>query len=456
MLHFPYHIFFSKQKGFTLIESLVFLFIFALISVVFFQTYAVGTRMIIESKNRLGATALANQKMEIIRSINYDAIGTTSGIPAGDLLEDEAISVNTVRYTVHTFVQYVDDSFDGTVSSSPADAIPTDYKRVRVTVSWGSLGTDQTVVIFGNFSPNGIEASSGGGVLSINVLNGAGDGVSGVSVHIVNSASSINTTGTTDATGNLTIPGAPAGSQNYTISVSKTGYYGATTYPPYPTTTYDPTDVHASVVADVLNQKTIVMDQSSDITLVTKDPFDTAIPSIGYTLAGGRILGRDHVTAANVLEFSQTGTTNGSGVASYPGESAGQYTVSISGTNYELYKLTPEETTVDSFTAMAGVAANITAVLLDKNIGSVKVLIEKQADNSPLGGASVKLSNTTLLYDATVTTDQFGYAYFPTALPSLVAGTYDIAVTLTGYGDESGTVTIGGVLVQKTIGMTAN
>ncbi len=150
------------RKGFTLIESLVFLFIFSLISVAFFQAYFVTVRTIIESKNRLGATALANQKMEIIRSIEYDEIGTKHwngsawvyGIPAGELIEDEAVSVNTTLYQVDTFAQYVDDTFDGSI---PIDTIPTDYKRVRVTVSWGSGGSDQQVALFGNFAPNGIE-----------------------------------------------------------------------------------------------------------------------------------------------------------------------------------------------------------------------------------------------------------------------------------------------------------
>ena len=158
------------RRGFTLIESLVFLFIFSLISVAFFQAYFVTARTIIESKNRLGATALANQKMEIIRSIEYDEIGTKSwngsawvyGIPAGELIENESVSVNTIQYQVDTFVQYVDDTFDG---SAPTDTIPTDYKRVRVTVSWGSGGSDQQVAIFVNFAPNGVDSSSGGGVL---------------------------------------------------------------------------------------------------------------------------------------------------------------------------------------------------------------------------------------------------------------------------------------------------
>jgi len=443
-----------NPRGFTLIESLVFLFLFSLISIVFLQTYSVGTRLIIESKNRLGATALANQKMEIIRSIDYEDIGTTSGIPAGDLSEYETISVNTIRYQVHTFVQYVDDDFDSTVSTG--DMIPTDYKRVRLTVSWGNLGTDQTVVIFGNFSPNGVESSTGGGVLSINVLDATGTGVTGASVRIVNSGAGVDVTGSTDSTGNLTLPGAPAGTEAYTVTVSKSGYYGATTYPAYPTSAYNPVDVHASVVADALNQKTIVMDQSSDITLTTEDPYGTAIPNIGYTMTGGRVLGTDPGTGEDVTGFSETGTTDASGGASYPDESYGDYVITTSSTDYEFLKLSPETTVANEFSATAGSATDVSVIMLDKNIGSVLVQVQNQADATALAGASVQLTNTLLSYDVTVVTDQYGYAYFPEALPELAPETYDISVSLAGYGTETATVNVNGSLQTEIIGLTAN
>lgn len=444
----------KNYNGFTLIEALVFLFLFAVISMTFLQTYTVGTRLIIESKNRLGATALANQKMEIIRSIEYDSIGTTTGIPAGDLAENETISVNTTQYHVHTFVQYVDDSFDGVVAAG--DAIPTDYKRVRLTITWGNQGTDQAVAVFGNFSPNGMESSSGGGVLSLNVLDAGGNGVTGASVQIVNGAAGVNVTGSTDSTGNLTLPGAPAGAEAYTITVSKSGYYGATTYPAYPTSAYNPVDVHASVAADTLNQKTIVMDQSTDITLTTQDPFGTAIPNINYTLAGGRILGTNPSTGVEVTAFSDTGSTDGSGEASYPDESYGDYVFTITSADYQFLKLSPETTVANEFTATAGTATDVVATLLDENIGSIKVLVENQADNTPLAGASVHVTNATLAYDATVVTDQYGFAYFPTALPELLPETYDIVVSLSGYGDESDTANVNGTLQTVTVQMTAN
>lgn len=439
--------------GFTLIESLVFLFLFTLISVTFFQTYSIGTRLIIESKNRLGATALANQKMEVIRSIAYDAIGTTTGIPAGDLMENESVSVNTVRYQVHTFVQYVDDAFDGTVALG-TDVIPTDYKRVRVTVAWGNQGDDQKVILFGNFSPKGIETAGGGGVLSINVLNGAGNGVSGVTVHIVNAAAGVDVTGATDVTGNLTLPGAPVGTEDYVITVAKAGYYGATTLPPYPTTAYNPVDVHASVVAVVLNQKTIVADQSADIALTTRDVFGNILPNIGYTLTGGRILGTDTVTGAPVFGFSSVASTDASGQTAYADESYGQYVLALADAGHELFKLSPEGTAPDTFSVTAGAAADVTAVLLDRNIGSIKVIVKDQVSGNALAGASVHVTNAAASYDEALVTDQYGYAYFPTTLPALVAGAYDIAVSLDGYSPLESVVNVAGTLKTVTLGMT--
>jgi len=421
---------------------------------IFFQTYTTGTRLIIESKNRLGATALANQKMEIMRSLDYDAIGTTTGIPSGDLVENETISVNTTKYEVYTFVQYVDDAFDGTAALG-TDTIPTDYKRARVTVSWGNLGTDQTVTIFGNFSPKGVETSGGGGVLTINILDGTGSGIPSVSVQIINSAASINTTGVTDSTGNLTLPGAPAGTEAYTIVASKNGYYGVTTYPPYPTSAYTPIDTHASVVAGALNQKTLVIDQSSDITFDTKDALRNSIPNIVYSLKGGRLLGAAPVTLAPVYGFNQAGNTGSSGSVSFPGESVGQYNVTASDANYEFWKLAPEGTIVNQFTAFAGIATPVTAIFFDKNIGSVKVVVTNTTGTA-LAGASVKLTSSVISYDTTVVTDQYGIAYFPTALPALVPETYAIEVSLSGYVTDTDSVSVSGALETKTIPLTAN
>jgi prepilin-type N-terminal cleavage/methylation domain-containing protein len=70
----------KRISGFTLIEALVVLFVVSLITLTFYETWNLGTKHIANAKYRLGATALANQQMEIIRSLIFDDIGTVSDL----------------------------------------------------------------------------------------------------------------------------------------------------------------------------------------------------------------------------------------------------------------------------------------------------------------------------------------------------------------------------------------
>lgn len=443
----------KKSRGFTLIEALVLLFIFTVVVMSFFEAYTVGTRLIIESKNRLGATALANQKMEIIRSIDYGNVGIITGIPSGEISEYETVSVNTREYLVHTFVQYVDDSFDGELGGSPNDAIPNDYKRVRITVSWGAKGPDQSVYTFANISPNGVETSAGGGVLSINILDITGSGVAGATVRIVNSGEGVDITTSTDTTGNIILPGTPAGIQNYELTVSKSDYYGTMTYPLLSPPAFIPVDEHASVADGVLNQKSMIMDQHADVTINSKDPFGTDVLNFDFNMSDGKILGTDPDTGDNVYEYDQDLSTNASGVKDIEDQSHGQYTLSETDARYQLYKLNPGETVIGVLDALPGQVTTVNMILLDTQIGSLKVDVTDAGDGSLIEGASVHLMNTTLGYDVTVVTDQYGFAYFPTALPELVSETYDLEVSATGFNDDNSTVNINGGLVTKAVSL---
>jgi len=189
----------------------VLLFVFTVVAMTFSQAWVVGTQLIFEVRNRLGATSVAAEKMEIIRNLAYASVGTKTpnasggwnyGIPPGDILQDETVNANSRTYRVHTFVQYIDDSFDGLVNSPTPDIVPNDYKKAFVTVSWGNGGPTQRVEESSIFVPQGVEQNVGGGVLSLNALDQAGIGIPGATLHIVNTKTSptINVTATTDST----------------------------------------------------------------------------------------------------------------------------------------------------------------------------------------------------------------------------------------------------------------
>lgn len=436
------------SRGFTLIEGMVMLFLFTLITLIFFQTFAYGTALIQQSKYRLGAIALANQKMEIIRSLDYDAIGTVSGIPAGDLLEDETVQVSNALFQVHTFVQYADDPYDGTLGGSPNDLVPNDYKRVRVEVTWGAETDVEKVMLFSTFAPLGIEQSVGGGILSINILDSQGNGLSGATVRITNSsvAPAVDVTTTTDASGNLFLVGAPASAQGYRVTFSKTGYFGSASYAPYPTTAFVPIDVHASVVDGVVNQATFVMDQSSALELRTVDPFGNAVPDIDYRIDGGRLLGSQSGTGVPVYEFGEDASTDTSGEQTYTNRSYGGYTWTLDAgeTDWTFIGLTPESSTgVNSIDLAPNTSQTVQMTLAENAVNGALFAVTSSVDATPISGAAVHLTNATLVYDETVTTGTYGQAYFPeNETPGMLPETYDYEVTAAGFTTETGTVTI--------------
>ena len=244
----------KKGQGFSLVEVLIIMFIVAIAFVGFYSTFMVGSRFIVDSKNRLGAIALANEKMEIVRNLAYDDVGLQGGVaPIGNILQDEDVTANGRSFHVYTQIEYDDDPFDGLVANN-SDSIPTDYKVVRIVVSWqDGNGQTQEVVSVSRFVPPGLETNVGGAPLAINVANSGGTGVSQASVHIVNNSVSpvINTTIQTDSAGHIMFPSAPASIGEYQFTITKSGYETISTTTATPT--FIPIYPHASVVLGSLN-----------------------------------------------------------------------------------------------------------------------------------------------------------------------------------------------------------
>lgn len=446
-------------SGFTLIEAMIVLVIVSVIFLTFYETWGLGLRHIANAKYRLGASAIASQQMEIIRSLIFDDIGTTSGIPAGTLEQDQTLSANNTVYDVHTVVQFVDDPTDGTLLAG-TDLAPNDYKRVTVTVSWGAGGAGENVDMTSIFSLDGVESvAAGTGILSVNVLSAAGIGVANASVHITNTSviPNINITATTDSNGNLMFPGAPASVRGYHISVSKGGYYGNMTYDPYPTSVFNPTNVHASVVAGSLSAATLVSDHTSTLKIQSEDPFGDALSNIDFTLTGGLAIGVDATTSMPVYDFTQTVVTDSSGEKNFTDRSSGMYTVildPIETAQYEFLRLNPEETSQNAIHMTPGDSKTVKYVLAEKSFSSALITIKSTTGGTPIPGASVRLYSALLGFDVTLATDTSGQAYFPVSSTALVAGTYDIDVSASGYTSNTDTIAVTGVaLVRKSISL---
>ena len=207
----------SSQRGASLIDvvvgSALMLVVFMGISAVF----QLAVEMVSNNKARAGAVSLSGERMEYIRSLSYNSVGTAGGIPAGAIAQSEAVSLNGLSYTRRTFIAYVDDPADGT-GASDSNSIPLDYKVVRVDVSWTSKQGDRHIVLVTRVEPpNGMEVacppSTPCGTLAITVVNAAAEPVANAQVHIVNSTTNpaIDVTTYTNTDGMVVFAGAPAG-----------------------------------------------------------------------------------------------------------------------------------------------------------------------------------------------------------------------------------------------------
>lgn len=227
------------------------------------------------AKTRSIATAIAESQLEYIRSLSYDQVGTQGGIPAGPVAQNATTTMNGIDFPVHTFIAYVDDPADG-AGSGDTDGISTDYKVIKVSVSYFANGHTQSIDLVSRYAPPGFETTVGGGTLQVNVVNAAGAGVPGATVHIVNSSvsPSIDVTTFSNAGGIVFLPGAPTSTQ-YQVFVSKDGYSSAQTYA-RDTNNQNPNPGYLTVVASQTTTGTFAIDLLSTLAVDTYLPIATS------------------------------------------------------------------------------------------------------------------------------------------------------------------------------------
>ncbi|HAI74050.1 MAG TPA: hypothetical protein DCS28_03300 [Candidatus Moranbacteria bacterium] len=443
----------NKNSGFTLIEALTLLFVFSIITLSFYSVMSVGLRYIQDSKNRLAALAVANEKMEIVRNLKYDDVGTT-GAGTGSLPEDEDVTENGKTFHIDTVVGYDDDDYD---NNYPADVIPGDFKQVIITVLWGDagLGGNNSVELKSRFVPPGLEvANTGDGILSINIFSDqpGGAGIPDSSVHIINNDTVLDTNQTTDSSGNVILigPNIQDSIQKYEIIVSKNGYETVATMPPFPDTNYNPTFVHASVVSGGVNVANIVQNELADLDIDTVDYLNQPIGNIDFHLNGGKLLGIETTEPFDLIYNLVTDeNTDSGGEKEFNGISPGQYEFSLLESGYRIigidppfsYKLPNTGDDIYLLSLFSEPPLGIKVKLASKAVASLLVSVLKSTDKSPIFGAVVQLTNA-FGYDVSQITPIDGRAFFPTTTDVFASGLYNLKITADGFSDSDSQVTI--------------
>ena len=264
-----------RARGFGLLETVIGVALVALMFLALFGLMYATILISTLAKAKAAATALADVQMEYARGLDYDSVGTVGGIPSGVIPQTFESTLNGIVYTTDTFVSYIDDPADGT-DTNDQNGITTDYKRVRVEVSYTAKNSQHSVVEVTTIAPPGIETTTGGGTLQINVVDAVGVAVVGATVTVVNTGAipTVNLSASSNVAGTVFLPGAPVAT-GYQITVAKTGYSTSQTYD-QASPNINPNPGHLTVAESQTTAGTFAIDLLSTLTLTTYSPLSSA------------------------------------------------------------------------------------------------------------------------------------------------------------------------------------
>lgn len=140
-----------RSRGFNLIEVIVGVTVFALVTVSIFAAYSNLLRLVRVSSERTAANAILQEEMESIHAIPFSALGLRNSVPNGSLEPLKIVARNNQTYEVRTIVRNVDDPFDGVLGN--------DLQDVRFSFS-SQVGDDgltmtNTATVYGRVFSNG-------------------------------------------------------------------------------------------------------------------------------------------------------------------------------------------------------------------------------------------------------------------------------------------------------------
>lgn len=297
----------TYNKGFTLIEMLVAVAVFGLVSLMVYQGYARILETATTLKMRTIASNIANEHIEIIRNLPYDTVGTQGGIPSGSLPPVVDIEREGEVFTVMTTIRIIDQPFGIAVTTSDEDAIIGTAKLVEVEVSCSLCNNLEPVIFNTLIAPAHLEALSEFGALRIRVFDAFGNPIPQAHITIENTAvvPHISINEITGNNGELTLLGAPPASESYEITATLPGYSLDRTYE-ISADNPNPIRTHATVIAGATTAPSFTIDRLSTVGMQVTNSW--CIPRDGAVvdMTSDMLIGTD----PDVPKFTETFTSS--------------------------------------------------------------------------------------------------------------------------------------------------
>lgn len=432
--------------GQSLVGILIALAVFSILGHAIFTLVSSSFSLVALSRARITARHLAQEKIEFIRNLPYDNVGTAGGIPSGPLPQTENLTRNGLNFLVTTSVIYIDDSFDDQV---PNDLLPTDYKRIRVEVTWEGLAAARKnpVVLITDIAPKGVETTEGGGTLSILVFNANGQPVPQASATIVAPAVNppVNLTLKTGDNGRIILPGAPICVACYQITVTKTEYSSERTYST--SEIANPNKPHQTILEGQLTEISFAIDIVSTLAVSSvkgRESDFAPFPNVSFHMRGEKTLGTD-ASAQPVYKYDEDLSTNESGQLPISNLEWDNYQISLntagydfSGTNPLLPLVILPETSTNSYLALSSHTTNsFWITFLDTSQVRIATVAATLSDGS--GFEQTKFSGESSDPD-------FGQVFFS----ALSEKSYHLIATASGFVKSENDFSVSGA-TQETI-----
>jgi prepilin-type N-terminal cleavage/methylation domain-containing protein len=380
------------NKGFTLIEVLVSIAIFAILSASAYQLYSVIINSITYYRTQTAISSLADHYLEVARNLAYSKVGTLNGNPHGslpDLPSALTVSYGGTNYQVYYVVNALHDPAETNIGVQ-------DYKQIKLYIK--NIATGKTNNFLTTVAPIALASMGTGGVLSIHVISKPPSSldVPGAIINITNTSvsPSINLTRVADSTGRWTEIGLPADS-HYHVVVTQNGYSTDQTYPAssYP----GATNLDAAIIRGRVTETTFVIDKLSNLNFYALNQTCQPISSVGLNVQGAKLI------SAGIPKFSNSYTSNSSGLVHPTSTSScsstcgaascclewDNYTPSVTGSTYMVYGSSP----VQSVNLLPDSTQNFNLILGAKTDNSLLVVVKDVLGN-PIEGATVDLKDS--------------------------------------------------------------
>jgi len=432
---------FSK-RGFTFIDVMVGTALVLVIFLGIFNAYQLGMKVVGQSKNKITATALANEQIEKIRNLPYESVGIIDGqlpVAVGVLASSTNIFLNNVEYFIKRNIEYISDEADGIGDEDECDL---DYKRAEIEVSWGGRFSGEVKMVTDIAPKNKFEEIAScqaqpGGILSVKVFDAFGLMIASPLIEVFNTESGELIASYTPVSGKKDIPLATS---TYKVVVSKTGYSTDRTYGTDEITT--PTKPHPIILEKQTTEISFSIDKISAFSVNTffpekGDEEPIPIADVEFDLRGEKLIGYD-VEDKPVYKYSQAHTSDGQGQIDISGLEWDNYIFSVAPeTGLYLVEIKPEP---DPESGAIGLAPDTTLPvnLYLESENSFLIFVKDDETLEPIFSAMVRLYNVDLAYDNALYTDEKGRSLF---IP-LESATYNLEIGAPGYLGYQGQISI--------------